>query len=587
MQSSESIEIHFNHNAPASHEFLLEPRQAPLSSRIRQLTQDLEVDISNQPDEPNEFETREWEEDFEAKADALSGMFQQAMNEELYIELFGSLESKCHVLADERKKTAKSFYDLDRIIQEHNDVLLYNQEFVGVLIDPQTKEKKWYPKDYDALVKFRCFVDDIDKVNAGNIQAVIDMIMTAPILPNYINLTGNGIHLYFLFDATHDMKHSAWRMAYVNDTTIESERNVYINVKQEMIKWFKGSTAYSDVSNHLAQPSRLAGSKTKNRNKRTILFKVSDTKYSIQHIAGLFNIDLPDEESIRQWKKKVDADKKRWKKAKGQSNHVATLLDFTDPDDASGNDMVHLSRAVVSCTDMAPDVDHANPNSKYRFDFTEVVQRVLSDYTEHMNSPEEKLLERFRRLRAESKAKAEADPRRQQRKIAGRRGLESQYNQFKQQMFNGVHGGNRANALHIFWSRAAAYQKNEDVIFTDFCDLLSLCNSMRGKKITEKQVSKILCGPRIKYPDDSIFKRTGIMIVMTNSKNKERQKRKDNKTKKWELILKICESELLENDRLSDRQLTTKINAFGIPVSNKTISSSLKIKELRAKLNLQ
>jgi len=212
MQTDEEIEALFDKSDPPSQEFLLEPRPTNLRSRIAQLLQKNPI-----ADEPNEFETPEWEEDFESKVSALRDEFQQTMPEELYIELFGSLESKCHLLLDKATKaTPKSFSELEQYIQDHGDVFLYNQEFGYKDVDPHTGRVIRYPKTYNALTGFRCFVEDIDEVDASNIRSVIEMIMSKPILPNYINLTGNGLHLYFLFHALHDMKHSAWRMAYVN-----------------------------------------------------------------------------------------------------------------------------------------------------------------------------------------------------------------------------------------------------------------------------------------------------------------------------------------------------------------------------------
>jgi hypothetical protein len=563
-------------------EYLLEPRPHDKPSRIRQLVPLVATAEADQTDEPNEFETPEWEQDFESKASALRDVFQQTVIEELHIELFGSLESKCHVLADERKATARSFYELESLIQEHNDVFLYNQEFKNRSVDPETGDVKWYPKDYDALTGFRCFVEDIDEVDASNIHSVIDMIMSKPIRPNYINLTGNGLHLYFIFDALHDMKHSAWLMAYVNGTSIESERDVYVAIKQGMIAWFHSSTAESDVKNHLAQPSRLPGSKTKNRNKRTILFKVSDTKYSIQHIASLVGIELPDEESIREWKKKVAADQRRWRKQmpKDTASKPASLHDLFDYD--APEPMLEVTTIEDEVNVASHDVD--NPESKYRFNFDGIRQRMIDEDIFEQESPETQYYAELKRLRAEKNASAGY----QKRKIAQRRGLESQYQQFKQYCHDVARHGKRADLLHIFWNRAPLYQQDQNVIQRDFDDLFVYCNALhRTKKVTMKQYNSIVNGPRIPYRNGSISRHLDVDLKFKNKSKDEMLRKRDEKNEKWKRILLICESELQADPKLSDRQLTKILNTYGIKVCHKTISTRFEVKELRARLRMQ
>ena len=575
MQTTEEIEALFDYSDPPTQEYLLELIPTNNRSRIGQLLPNPVAD------EPNEFETPEWEEDFESKVSALRDEFKQTMPEELYVELFGSLESKCHLLLDKgTKATAESFYELEQYILDHGDIFLYNQEFRYKDVDPVTGKVIGYPKTYNALTGFRCFVVDIDYVDASNIQSVIDMIKSRKILPNYINLTGNGLHLYFLFDALHDMKHSSWLMAFINGTSIGSERDVYVTIKQRMISWFKDSTAESDVRNHLAQPSRLPGSKTKNRNKRTILFKVTDVKHSIQHIAELTGIELPDKESIHQWKRKIARDQRRRAKTpKDAASKPASLHDLFDSDEPES---ALTAPAVDDEVNVAShDVD--NPNSKYRFSFDGLAQRILVDGDWEKGSLEDLILEEQMRLWAEKKARA-ASPEAHMRKIAQRRGLESQYNQFKQQMFSGAMYGNRADLLHVFWNRAPLYQKDMDIISRDFYELVDHCNQLSRDKITDKQIMNIISGPHYDYSDEAIYNRIGITISMTNKKTDERQRLRDENKEKWKRILMICESELQTNPKLSDRQLSKIINVYGISVTHKTISTRLEIKELRARL---
>ena len=228
----------------------------------------------------------------------------------------------------------------------------------------------------------------------------------------------------------------------------------------------------------------------------------------------------------------------------------------------------------------------SNPNSKYRFNFVGLAQRILVDGDWEKGSVEYLIREEQMKLWMEKKARA-ASPEAQKRKVAQRRGLESQYNQFKQQMINGAMLGNRADLLHIFWNRAPAYQKDMDIIFRDFYELVDHCNQLSRDKITEKQVWKIISGLHRDYSDESIFNRIGITIKMTNKKTEERKQRKEESKEKWRRILLICESELQEDPKLSDRQLTKIIKSYGIAVCHKTMSTRLEIKELRARMLLQ
>ena len=74
---------------------------------------------------------------------------------------------------------------------------------------------------------------------------------------------------------------------------------------------------------------------------------------------------------------------------------------------------------------------------------------------------------------------------------------------------------------------------------------------------------------------------------MTNKKIEVRKQRSSERMEKWRRILLICESELQEDPKLSDRQLTKLINSYGIAVCHKTMSTRLEIKELRARMLLQ
>lgn len=581
MITTEELDDLFNYDDTPP-QFLPEPLQVAKPSRVRQLLSGLMSDETILPDVSNEYETPEWEEDFEFKATTLRNVFPQTMPEELYIELFGSLESKCHLLLDKMMKvTPKSFYELERYIQEHDDVFLYNQEFKWQSVDRNSGELKKSPKTYDALIGFRCFVVDIDYVNAGNIRSVIEMIMTAPILPNYVNLTGNGLHLYFIFDAVHNMKHSAWLMAFVKGTSSKSERDVYVTIKQGMIAWYNGSTAGSDVQNHLAQPSRLAGSKTKNRNKRTILFKVSDTKYSIQHIAELLGIELPDEENIRRWKKKVEADRRQEgkKRQKASASTALSLLDFFD------HDAPESALEVVDLDDTGNDTDDdpviVNVSRKYQFDWEKFRQQILDDRNRELQSPEALYFAEQKRIRAERRASVGY----QQLRVAQRRGLESQYEQFKQYCFDVARHGKRATLLHIFWNRASAYQKDMNVIQRDFDDLFMHCNALhRTKEVTKKQYDSIVNGPRIKYGKDAIHRHLDTELKFKNKRNDELQGNRDTKDNKWKRIYVICETVLENNPSSSWEHILNTVNSYGIDVSDKTLRTRPEVRELKARL---
>lgn len=598
MTTSEEFDELFNDYEPPPPEILLEPCFANKPSRVQQLLSKLQSDEANLPDGPNEFETPEWEEDFEFKASTLRDAFQQTVTEELYIELFGSLESKCHLLLNEQRKwTAKSFHELEQHIQENDHVFLYNQVFENRAVDPETGEVIWYPKTYDALIGFRCFVVDIDHVDARNIRSVIEMIKSKPILPNYINLTGNGLHLYFLFDALHDLKHSTWRMAKVNETTSESERETYVVLKQKMIAWYSSSTAKSDTDNHLAQPSRLPGSKTKNRNKQTILFKVSDIKYSIQHIAGLFGIDLPDEESIRRWKKKVNADRRKWKKEqKVSASKPAPLQDFFGSDEPESRPesrpetrpepmlVVEEVDDNVCGGDCEPGT--VNVNSKYRFSFDGLAQRISEDWDGELNCPRNKFYEELKKLRAEKKAKA-ATPESQKRRIAQRRGLESQYEQFTQYCRDVAQYGKRRLLLHIFWNHAPWYQKDQIVIQRDFDDLFLLCNSLHHTEITKQQYNSIVTGPSYKYTKKTISDLLCVELKFKNKKNDKLKYNRDANDNMWKRIYVICESTLKINPRCGWEHLLNTVNSYGMKVCDKTLRTRSEIKELKARMRSQ
>lgn len=514
----------------------------------------------------NGFMESVWVNDFNNKNKVLREHFNQASAESLYVDLFGNLKNNCKLLINNNKKEKSNFSNLKYFIENYDTVFVYTQFFTDYKYDYNTGEESWYRRTMEHLIALKSFVIDLDGIRMSNIHTAIARINEVPVKPNYIVNSGNGLHLYYIFDKKHDVKASSGLMAVLSRRPKTECLKVYTEIKQGMIGWFSGFEFKSDTDNTLVQPTRLFGAKTKNPNLYTQIFKCSDTKCSIYQLANILDIDIPDEETLKEWKQYV----KEFKQSKKEERRKAIEQKYKRLNDGSTYDYENWH--IIDSNSIS--------NSKYKVNWDEFKQKVRESDEEYKNSVE---YIKSQEWYAENKTK------RKNRKITfkdvQRKGQLSQYEQFKEQVRNVARKGNRRNCLHVFWNRALLYTNDKEMIRRDYDEMVGYFQTLAPYKdrLTDEQIDEILNGHFYQYSNNKIFQRTGLKIQFVNNKEKERQEAKVKREERRKLILELSEEVIKDNPDISLRKLTDILNKHGISISHKTVSMMEEIKEMKRK----
>ncbi len=515
--------------------------------------------------------TKEWVGDFKNKYNILKSRYAESFQEDLYRELHGSLDAKCNLSVNEHlKRNNISFESLMEYIEDYDTVFIYPQ-----IYDYQYDGKK-HSRAYEALKAIKCFVVDLDEVTSADIVSILDKIDSMEIKPNYIVNSGGGLHLYYVFRDLHYIKASVGIMAYtlgllntneclthkvIYHDTYRKLLETYTRIKTGMTLWFSDSPN-ADTNNHLAQPIRLFGSKTKNPKLYTQIFKVSDVKYSIQEIADTFDIELPEEADNIEFNKMSLKFKRQYYYMNSKMKKELELK--AD------------QQIVLAEVHKPPDVKSSLPKGKYRhrINFKAFKEKANADYLEHKNSPE--YLANYEYVGEQMLKKRKKKSLRD----AQAKGMLSQYNQFREIILKSGRVGNRRNCLYCFYHRAHMYTKNEAMILGDYSAMASAFNALsRTDKLTSKQINEIPnAGTVYKLPDAVILEKTGSVIQFEQKKKQERLQSKEatkmNRDTKLQLILEVA----TKNPALSYRELSNVLKSLGVKCSP---SSLLKIDELK------
>lgn len=557
-------------------------------SRISKLLQNVTglVKSTVAKDEPNEYENEEWVEEFNQKSKTLGEYFERSTPEDLYIALRRKLKFQCKLLVetdpdnpDIKIKFSCRFDELEDMINKYDTIFLYTQWFRDKKFDYSTNEIKWGSREIADMLKLNCFVVDVDEISSATIGGVIQRILGCPILPNYIVNTGNGLHLYFLFDKTHDFFTATAYMGYRTGTKREDNFDPYIWIKQGLISWYKGLSVVSDERNHLAQPSRLFGSKTKNKNVRTQVFYVCDKRFSIQYIGDLHGVSLPSVDTIKQHAtKNIKEYKERMKNEVTEvtSTSLENFLDDISLDDAQSKPNSMLIETENEDTGSV----NSSTTTRLKFNWDSITEQVCAEKDASRNDR----VYLWQLEQIESRKRHYASDKYAQMTRTQKKGYESQYRQFKQLMMCGVHVNIRRDCLHIFWNRAPWYGADSGTILSDFYELVFHCNSLSKRKVTKKQIDEIVSGRHYDYAKETIFQKVGIEIVFENNKEIERERARKAHESKWKKIMAISEILLTDNVKMSGNALTKELNNHNVEICAKTIYASPEIKELRERI---
>jgi len=514
-----------------------------------------------------------WASDFNSKSEILKNNYQESLQEDLYIDLFGSLESKCNLLLSGNiKQNNKKFGTLSDYVANNDTVFIYPQVFDNFC------KGKYYQRNLDSLNALKCFVVDIDDVTSSNISYVIDKIDKMKLKPNYVVNSGNGLHLYFVFSALHYVKASIGNMMFVENKSTPNQcltynviysknyykyLDIYKKIKKGIINWFSDLPMKADTNNHLVQPIRLFGSKTKNPKYFTEIFKITDVKYSIQDVAELFDIELPDEENI--------------KELEVFSKKIQNQLNYQKVKEKNNKDNKKKLESITSSTG---DIT----TQRYKIDYTDFIEKCRKEQEEYLNSEEyireQKYYQKVKEERGKKKSKKNTLT------AAQAKGFESQYNQFKNLIWNAGKIGNRRNCLYVFWNRAHQYTKDKNLILKDYKDIANYFQSLSLENLlTDSQINEIPNQKVIKLKNETIFKFTGINIVFERKRDVIRENTKiQTKIKKeneLKAIIDLSKKYFSDNPNSGYRELSIELESFGIKKSFKTLSKISQIKDIR------
>ena len=512
----------------------------------------------------------EWVEDFKMKYDMLKSHFDESCSEDMYVDIFQSLKHKCHLLIDQWQKFPNVTYDslIDYVIK-YDTVFIYPQTFESYY------KGKYYPKDIEAVISFKCIVVDIDEVTSSNIYLAISKIKAMAIQPNYVVNSGNGLHLYYIFSEMHNMKGSIGLIAYHDDKTqlnkcltqniiyhekYQEYRDLYSKVKNGMICWFDDLPMKADHKNHLVQPIRLFNSKTKNPNIYTQIFRITNVKHSFQEIASRFGIELPEESVIRDFVKFSNSikNKKRYEKTKKKNEQEAKKIST---------------------------VPTSNTQRNFHFDREEFTKQMLADELKEKESEEYKFFQRLKDQR-EKVFREKYSEKKPLSKAQGK-GRLSQYHQFKNIIKNSGKVGNRRNCLYVFWNRAHQYTKNKDMILLDYNEIADHFRSLSySHKLTDAQINEILKNDSVRLRDDTIYRMTGVRIVFERKQDQLRKTAKEQtklkKDSERQRIIEIASDILIKNPLEGYRGLSDVLKLLGINKSFKTLSMMEEIRRLKS-----
>ena len=545
-----------------------------------------------------------WIEELSYKNSMLDNEFEPATQEELYVDLLGSIDTKCDLLLNRAfKRSGVKFNELQSYIDENHNVFIYTQSFDTYFRDT------YYPKCYEALQNWYAIVVDVDDVRSEHLESILYKIKAAPIKPNYILSTGGGLHLYYMLRQPHNVKGCIGLMAYGNIKTDDEVEPLlthrigyhksylkfldpYETIKQGMIAWFSDTPVISDTQNHLTQPSRLLGSKTKNPDYYVKGYKAFDVKYSMQELALQFDIELPDESDIDNWigvSKKIKSDADRTKSAEKAlekkskkaiaactTNIIADVqVEFKSPEMIQISDDENINEFFGSTIDAENVSPYIEGNRKYKFDWTQMTQKMTQIILDQQIRDREY-------LQKKKLEKAQGNKRATPQAL----GRLSQYRQFKNWILKIGDVGNRTGCLISFWLRSHMYIKNEQMIERDYDDIAWQFQSMSTTNVlTDADVARIKRKKPRNIRDLAIIKLTGYKPVFKRNQDVERADAKIKTATKQaamlETITAIAKDEFERRGKCTYGELSKVLLEHGVKRSPKTLSTTPAVREIK------
>jgi len=497
----------------------------------------------------------EWVLDFESKNQRLGQIYKATPAKEIYRTIFGDLTKELPLFLRDIKKTvvAKDYDDILKYIEEYDTVFVYLQEFMNS-----------YSRAHDSIESLYGFIVDIDGVRSRNLNEIMELIDHAPLKPNLIVSSGNGVHLYYLFEHPFQFYGYTYVTAIASfHANIELSRkgafNIIKKVHKGVCNWYKKKNQdYVVDVLHLSQPLRMCGAKTKNPELRTEGFVITEHRMDLEDIAELVGVELVDEE-------------------------IVPFIKARDPQ--------FVEEHAAYLKEMAMAEEREEADKKFR---AEKSKTFVRDYAKNRHLCTEKakafiIKEAESRLEypdAEEVQDSDAAPIRNKPKKKGKTCFDL-YEETFRRIRAGGKDGKRHNLLHVLCSRAAMHHIPVEVMndtVRQMADYFTTLNP--DEPITEDDIASAKTGyeKRWKYTNSHILSEWNIDLEMENKEIVRRETNKVNKAKRDEMIFEIAEFVFQENPKTSLRGLF-KILAedYNVDIKRSSVVGNPKIKEIKAK----
>lgn len=505
-----------------------------------------------------DINTPEWVQDFEIKKQMLGQRYMATEAQEIYNIIFGDLTKERPLFLRDIKKPiiAKGYKDILKYIEEYDTVFVYLQEF-----------RKSYSRAHSSIDSMYALVVDLDGVRAHNLHEVIELVEKAPLKPNLIVSSGNGVHLYYLLKEPFPFYCFTYVSAIASyDANIQLSRKGAFKVIKEIHKaicsWYrKPDQDYKIDVLHLSQPLRMCGAKTKNPEYRTEGFMVTDHRVDMEELAELVGVKLVDEEIVP------------FLKARDPQfieEHAAYLKEMelaAKKEDADRKRNTEMARASFRGY-------RANREA-----FIEKMKQVFgreTNTTQGGNNGEMEVVDEVPR---------QTQKLRYQRESQGRRSFDL-FTETAKKIGDGAKPGNRHNLLHILCSRGGMYRIPIEQLTKTVHKMAEHFTTIDPTDpISDDDIRSALTAyeKRWKYRNSYVLEKTGVDLSMENKKTLERAASRVKKSERNSNVVEIAKFIFEEAPKTSLRQFYKILTEdYSMDVSRSWVVGNEAIKEIKA-----
>jgi hypothetical protein len=391
----------------------------------------------------------------------------------------------------------------------------------------------------------KCFgiVVELDNVRSARLPDLITKISSIDLKPNMLVSSGNGIHLYYLFSEPFDFfsfTSTICMLGYIKrEDVFEVVKQVYNKLSDLYVDEGIG---YKVDRMHLSQPIRMCGSTTKNVNFRTVGYRVSNERRSLEEYAELLGVELFDDE-------------------------LAKLID-----QYLHKDTGELPEDVIK--ELEPEAEESTGQSNKFNIFDDIDTTFFEFYKDNKSEVRARWLEYAKQLGDEDRPKAATVPI-GKKKYPTKEPNYSNYLKTLLKVMYGASVGNRQKLMTIFCSRAAMYRVPEDRMKKDARTIRDFWNNRWPKQLfKERELECAFKGRKYWYSNETIWKQTGVDLSIEN----KREAKKAVKEQKRSGMQKCAVEFIQANRDCSYSDITEYLASSGHKVSLSMVKRDAVIK---------